>query len=249
MLAILVDGPSNSARVMSKALGVKRVRPHRVGAIRRPRTYINWGVAGQLPARYRVINRDVSVSNKIFAFAKLEVAGLSIPENTTDTLTAQEWANKGTVLARATATGSGGQGITVVRKGETVGRAAFYVKYIPKSAEYRLHVVNGKVIFTQQKRRRNGVEQDDDQRLIRNHANGYVFAENKITFKSPTIQEALEKLAVESVKVLGLDFAAVDLIVDKQGNNVYFLEVNTRPGLESTRLINSYAEAFRELTT
>lgn len=247
MLSILTTGPSNSAKALAGELGVKRVRPERLNTLR-PRTLINWGNAGVNPGRHRILNRNVD-SNKINAFRKLEAAGIvaNIPDFTTDINRAKEWAKKDIILARSTATGSGGVGITVVRPGENVpANQAFYVKYIKKQAEYRIHVVAGRAIFTQQKRKKNGVQQDENQALIRNHDNGWVFAENDVTFPTEAIKRLAEQLAINSVRACGLDFGAVDLIVGKD-NNVYFLEVNTRPGIESTRLLQAYGNAFKAL--
>jgi glutathione synthase/RimK-type ligase-like ATP-grasp enzyme len=244
------DVPSNSCRTMAEALGVKRVsldRFHRLPNL----LCINWGFLNLAPSTNRVLNRDVSVSDKLTAFALLKKAGLSanVPDYTQDKAVANKWLAKDKVLARSTSTGSGGAGITVVRKGGTMPDAKFYVKYIRKQYEYRMHVVNGKVIFTQQKRRKSDVEQTGDQALIRNHANGWVFAENKVEFASNKVKESAEDLAIKSVAALGLDFAAIDLIVEDGTNNVFFLEANTRPGLESSRLIEEYTKAFRGYLT
>jgi D-alanine-D-alanine ligase-like ATP-grasp enzyme len=73
-----------------------------------------------------------------------------------------------------------------------------------------------------------------------------VFCENNITFPSDDLKTEIEKEAVKAVTCLGLDFGAVDLIVSKGDNlRVFILEVNTRPGIESTRLRESYANAIR----
>jgi D-alanine-D-alanine ligase-like ATP-grasp enzyme len=51
-----------------------------------------------------------------------------------------------------------------------------------------------------------------------------------------------DQLSVEAVAALGLDFGAVDIIEDKEGN-FYVLEINTAPGLEG-HTVTSYAKAF-----
>jgi glutathione synthase/RimK-type ligase-like ATP-grasp enzyme len=252
-LSVVINSPSNSAKVLATSLGVLRVRSNRVNSTRRTRLFINWGNRFELNQikRNKILNLPSSVAlaaDKRAAWGILLGSGVVIPNWTNNKEMAQQWAGSDKVLARSTATGSGGAGITVIEKGGTVPDSLFYVQYIRKSAEYRFHVVRDKVILKQQKRRRNGIEQSREQQLIRNHSNGWVFAENNLSFISSSVEDKLINTAVESVRLLGLDFGAVDLIVEQGTNNVVFLEVNTRPGLESTRLINAYTNAFIEIS-
>ena len=251
-LAVVIDSPSNSAKTLAESLEVRRIRSNRIPTFRGRRLFINWGNRFAVPNNVRVLNdpRAVAVAaNKLSAWNAIGVAtaGIPIPQYTTEQRVAQDWTARSKVLARSTATGSGGDGITVVDRGGTVPRAMFYVRYIPKSAEYRFHVVNNEVIFRQQKRMKNGTNPTREQRLIRNHDNGWVFAENNVTFASTAVERRLEEVALNAVTRLQLDFAAVDLIVERETNNVFFLEANCRPGLESTRLIAAYTAAFETI--
>lgn len=252
-LAVVIDTPSNSAKTLAQALGVKRVRSARVNATTRRRLFINWGNRFALNSRTynRVLNEPANVevaANKIKAFQTLrDVSGVRLPTWTVSFTEATRWSFEGRILSRATATGSGGVGISVVEKGEPVPAGQFYVKYIRKAAEYRFHVVRDRVIFKQQKRRRNGFEGTQEQRLIRNHANGWVFTENNLTYATPRTENELEVMAITAIRRLGLDFGAVDLIVEQGTNNVFFIEANTRPGIESTRLTEQYANAFKRI--
>ena len=50
-----------------------------------------------------------------------------------------------------------------------------------------------------------------------------------------------------AIKVLGLDFGAVDIIYNKQEDKWYVLEVNTAPGIYGTTLdkyVNAIMRAF-----
>jgi glutathione synthase/RimK-type ligase-like ATP-grasp enzyme len=97
----------------------------------------------------------------------------------------------------------------------------------------------------QQKRRRNGDALTGDAALIRNAANGWVFAVNDVRFTSPEIEEKVRSYSVAAVKALGLDFGAVDIIVNKKGTEAYVLEVNTAPGIESPTVLAAYVEYIR----
>ena len=155
---------------------------------------------------------------------------------------------KGVILiARTTTRGSGGDGIVVVRETDTLPNAPLYTRYVRKQAEYRIHVVRDSAILIQQKRRDSEAEQDADQKLIRNHANGWVFAVNNVEFKDDKQKDECVAASIAAVRSLGLDFGACDLVTDRKTGQPYVLEVNTAPGLESPTLIEAYASAFKSI--
>jgi len=236
--AIIIDRPSDGAKLLAAQLGVLRVRPDRAPRLRRYRSFINWGCSSVPDTRQAVLNPPSAVRTAVSKVASFAAVGDLCPPWS---VTPQRFA--GVTLARRDGL-SGGAGIQVVRASDELPSADFYSQYIKKVAEYRVHVVGGDAIFIQQKRRRNGVDQNADQALIRNHDNGWVFCENNITYPTPSTKQELEECGIKAVSRLGLDFAAVDLIVEKGTNRVFFLEANTRPGLESSRLIAAYAEAL-----
>lgn len=127
----------------------------------------------------------------------------------------------------------GGAGITIHHKElyptPLSTNADFWVQYIKKSAEYRIHVFNGKVIDCVQKRKRIGKEVTSS--MIRNHANGWIFCRNNVT-----LPDNAKSMAIYAIESLGLNFGAVDLIYNKHYNKYYVLEINTAPGLEGTTL-------------
>jgi glutathione synthase/RimK-type ligase-like ATP-grasp enzyme len=235
---------SEGAQTLNQALG-KLSKLSRLDPVpRQYRLVVNWGnpsdfeVHGQGPL---VLNKPAAIRNaidKIASFQKLQESGVRVPEFTTTKPAAVNslW------FARTNLRGSGGDGIVAIRQGDTVPTAPLYVKYIPKVKEYRLHVTKGRVIFAQEKKRKSNNDQTADQKLIRNHANGWVFCPVDLV----GISEEIKNAAVASCVALGLDFGAVDMVIGKRDNLPYILEVNTAPGLASPGLISAYATAFKE---
>lgn len=148
--------------------------------------------------------------------------------------------SSGIILARTSITGSSGSGIIVVRPTAPIPDAPLYVEYIPKLVEYRVHVVNGKVIFVQQKKRDSEAEQDKDQKLIRSYNNGWVFCPLELDEVSEEVKDA----AVHAVNGLGLHFGACDIVIHRDTAKPYILECNTAPGIVSPTLLAAYQEAF-----
>lgn len=124
--------------------------------------------------------------------------------------------------------------------------APLYTLGIVNDGEYRVHVFRGDVILYQKKSRRVGedgqVEVAEGERAdIRNLASNWIYRTGNL---EPL--ERVEDLAVEAVDALGLDFGAVDIIKDTDGN-VYVLEVNTAAGLGNADSLEAYTNAFNNL--
>jgi glutathione synthase/RimK-type ligase-like ATP-grasp enzyme len=198
---------------------------------------INWGNARvRHPGLLGMNTYPGDATNKLNAFNVLKGI-VSIPEYTESKEVAQEWVRKGkTVVARSVLTGHSGRGITIVSEGE-VPDAPLYVQYIPKKAEYRIHVFGDKVIHIQEKR----LKQGHSAHKVRSHSNGYVFAVNGVEAPQMALDEALK-----AVDHLGLSFGAVDVIWNEKQQKAYVLEVNTAPGLCNTTA-QKYADAIKEI--
>ena len=117
--------------------------------------------------------------------------------------------------------------------------APLFVQYIKKAKEYRVHVINGRVVDVQEKRKRRSVENDLVDYRVRNSGNGWVYCRDDVDYGVELVD-----LAVDSVRCLGLDFGAVDVIYNSHYDKYYVLEVNTACGLENTTLDN-YVEHLR----
>lgn len=120
--------------------------------------------------------------------------------------------------------------------------APLYTRGIENNGEYRVHVFNGSVILYQKKSRRvddDGVDiPDEDESDVRNLASNWIYRTDNLRRL-----ERIEQLAINAVTSLGLDFGAVDIIKDGEGN-IYVLEVNSAPGLRNDETARMYTEAI-----
>lgn len=232
--------PSESADVLSKEEGFGRA--FKGGNIKPKDVLINWGSSSPIETLKqpgKIVNVPAHVAaatNKLKAFKKFKAANVPTPLWTTSKAEAANWGH--TLFARTNLQGHSGEGIVVVPKGEEIPDAPLYTFYIFKEREYRVHVCDGKVIDTVRKIRDPGKEVKSWK--IRSHKNGFIFARECVT-----PNKGRDKLAIKSIEALGLDFGAVDIIEDDDGN-FYTLEVNTAPGLEG-KTVHVYSEALTEL--
>lgn len=181
--------------------------------------------------------------NKALSLAAMEAAGVSVPGWFTRKEDVVRGANE-IIVERHSLTGSGGEGIRIVRPGEELDVAPLYTQYIRKSHEYRVHVVFGETVAVQQKRRRDGAEMTNDQMLIRNHENGWVFCIEDI---DPLDKDALSLLARRAVSAHRLNSGAVDIVKQNRTGRFFVLEVNTCPGLSSPTVLGAYVNKIVEV--
>lgn len=244
------------AAIIEQGMPCKRVREDGNYRPRETDLIINWGnpryPAWSWPCPFLNIPDNVHcASNKRTTALALEAADIRQPRFTLNASEAMTWVSSGDrVFGRGLLNSSGGKGIvefslrdTPALLPEDFEGIPLFTKYIPKIAEYRIHVFNGRVIDSQRKRKsREALANEEVNPRIRNHSNGWVF-----TRENCTPDGAVLALAVSAVSALGLDFGAVDIIVSRR-NIPYVLEVNTAPGLEGAT-INSYANAIMLMTT
>jgi len=102
--------------------------------------------------------------------------------------------------------------------------AEFFVEYIPVANEYRCWVFRDSHLGTYEKHM---VRPAEYKRIGRNFKNGFAFQ----LVRHDDIPRGAVEEAKKSVKALGLDFAAVDILRGKDGK-FYVLELNTAPGVE-----------------
>lgn len=231
---------------------------------------INWGTS-QRPDWYSsrfcsdMLNKPPNVelaSNKLHAFQAWESWNeampddiVPIPEFTTDrAVVYDDWLQAFPypysigAVARTILQGHSGKGIVPIYhaceygiEGRDWPDAPLYVKYIKKSAEYRIHVFKGEVIDIQMKRKRRLTPNEEVNYQVRSHAGGWVFCRS-----DATPPDGVRQSAVNAIRALGLDFGAVDIIYNQHYRKPYVLEVNTAPGLEG-QTITTYVNAIRSL--
>lgn len=218
--------------------GIRVIVSHRLRSERK-RMIVGWGAKSlDFPLGRNVLLNDPNITKLLSCkkrfFEHVRETGMA-PCSTTDPEVARSWGS--TVVCRATTTGSGGDGITIVDVGSDgameLPHVPLYVKYEKKTHEYRLHVLGGEVREIQ---RKVFVKTDDNPEpkdwRIRNHALGFIF-QTEAECPDP-VREAV--LKVNAVFGNGLSFAAFDVIYHKPTNKALVLEGNTAPGLEGPRL-------------
>jgi hypothetical protein len=234
---------SSSAKALANGLRVKRVRS--TYEPRRNDVIINWGRSS--PITYVRTHLDLNnheaialACNKLKTFTKLSSNGFEdLPNWCTGILNAVNWINDGNkVYCRTSLTGHSGSGIVIASSINQLVDAPLYTKATRHKYEYRVHVFRESVIDVQQKKRRSNWTGGDTG--IRNHSNGYIYARADIDYP-----QEIKQAAIQAVKLLGLDFGAVDIGYREQDNKIFLFEVNTAPGLTGTTL-DKYVQAFKE---
>lgn len=244
---------SRSAKALSEALGGKLLKLE--GSAFQPREnkkVVNWG-SSECP--WEGLNTGVgikAVSNKLVWFRHLknlqdtfpQMSLPRVPNWTSSRTEALGWGVP--VMARTVLNGHSGQGIVYKEATEVADlpEAPLYVQYIPKEAEYRVHVFNNEVIDVQRKIR--DPEREPSDWKIRSHQNGFIYTRNdsegrayKDVVETDVITQSKRALACS-----GLVFGGVDVVVNKKGH-AYVLEVNSAPGLEGAS-VEVYRDAIKK---
>lgn len=191
-----------------------------------------------------------NASNKRLSFQMFQEHSIPTVEWTTDRAVAEGWlSDGGVVYARTRLQGHSGEGIVVcsnialpdlggISTSSVIVDAPLYTKGITQQRrEFRIHVVNGAIVHTQQKKRsENWRDNPNYSNVVRNYHTGWIYAVQDVAANA-----AANQAAINAVRALGLDFGAVDVIT--RGDNAWVLEVNTAPGLQGTNLTN-YANQF-----
>lgn len=187
---------------------------------------------------FRVTQRTL---NKIEQFNRFAANGVSCPGFATSVEGARNLDCR-TLFARTLINSTSGRGIVEFeREQQEYPQAPLYTAYIPKKAEYRVHVFNGEVIDVQQKKKRRDFNADNRDTRVRNLANGYVYTRNDIV-----APDGLTSLAISAVAAVGYSYGAVDIIFNERQNKCFVLEVNSRPGLMGTTL-DKYVSALEKM--
>lgn len=222
-----------TGRVLAQALGCS----FGVQIQGNPETLIRWGNAGEWTwdRTNHVVNKASAISqagDKVRTLECLRAAGITVP----DFQTSLPSSDDGLWFGRKRR-GFGGRDIRFFEAPSYAEGAEWFSRFIPNNREYRFHVVGGEVVRTQRKYP-DRPEQDRHGGKIKNHANGYVFKAPQSKLRSSRLETA-----VAAVEALGLDFGAVDAVIDPR-EVMYVLEVNTAPAC-SPLTAQAYINALR----
>jgi glutathione synthase/RimK-type ligase-like ATP-grasp enzyme len=252
-----------TARAIAQALGWK-VTLKDLDRKRRPGNYLNYGTTGFIRSRglppgergdalywqkYNILNPPHQVANAVDKLQTLKLlTARQVPclTFTVDPAIARTWLAEGrSIVCRSIINGHSGQGIDIIKYEDwrRAGRpeaqfpagVKLFTKYFPKREEVRVHVFKGNVLGYARKMARRGVEADP---WVRSHGNGWVFGVDGVERDDRACDAA-----IRAVSSLGLDFAAVDIGLGRDGVAVF--EVNSAPGMEG-RTLESYVVAFKQ---
>lgn len=264
MIRVISWNNGQAARELSAVISNGRL-VSRTKAERIPRTdvLVNLGcseIQRDTSLVNRVLNSPAAVAVASSKLRTFQALGNLCPPNWTDRDRAVYeclQANK-SLVCRTIDNGNSGAGIVVltpeqILAGADVPRAHVYVQGIEKRREYRIHVgrddATGRalIIDITRKVRRSGVD-DTNRPFVWNHDNDFIFQRGGVT--NSTIPPIIKSVATNAVTRLGLNFGAVDIIVERGGNlneaRVFALEVNTSPGMEG-RTLERYSEFFNHI--
>lgn len=99
------------------------------------------------------------------------------------------------------------------------GLGLVFQKFYPNDFDYRLLVLEGKVMVAEKRIRGEG-----------EFRNSVHLGATEEFLKISETPQFLKEIAVKATQILDLDFAGVDILVDKSNGKPYLLEVNRYPG-------------------
>jgi glutathione synthase/RimK-type ligase-like ATP-grasp enzyme len=115
--------------------------------------------------------------------------------------------------------------------------AEYFIQYIPIKQEYRVHILGGVFSFAQRKYPKNRVSTSF--MGVQGFSNNW----HKRIFTGMLAPE-IKIVAIDAVKVLGLDFGGVDILISQKDGKPYVAEVNTGPALPTEEVRKPYVKFF-----
>jgi hypothetical protein len=187
---------------------------------------------------HRVINPVSSLNssiNKLLSFKLMQLAHIPMPKlymgtsKQLDVITPKNLIRKKDLpVLRRKIRHTRGTDIVMVKDIHHIPSGDFYVQYIPTDIEYRVHIIKNMCARIQKK----VPKPECDNSFIHNVEHGYKLED---TFEHDNkLEQKLSKIAKATTKALDLDFAAIDILVQKKwyGTKLYVLESNTAPHLD-----------------
>src|SRR6266853_1903541 len=200
-----------------------------------PPLVLNWGGSDSLPADLVALNRPDAVriaSDQVESVRRLgELAPRTVlrPDDMhlleSDRVVAKQ---------RRGARGSGKAVIAADAPWSERARYDLFQEFIPDRAEYRVSVLNGRVVSAYAKQPPTGANLED----LRPE-----WTHQLVT----TLPAAVVSTAREGARRIGLDYAGVDVIVDRRTGRALCLEANAAPGMSEQTLSSLYAHLQQTL--
>lgn len=195
-----------------------------------------------------------SSSSKRLTFLHLQEAGVPHLSFTASKKEAAQWNKNSPIIARHLAGSSGGKGIEMILPGSTVPAAALYTLWYDKDLEFRIFVVDGKVVQIVEKKRmskekREELYIDECDELIRTHGRGWVFAHYDLSLDTASL-EAVGNIGKAAIEAVGLDWGSVDVLVktkknkEREADSIVVCEINSSPGLKDPITLRLMSQAF-----
>lgn len=245
---------SQSARALAEALGGRVLKTEGSSFIPSNRKkVINWGSSS---CPWSCINTPTHVGimgNKLLSFNQFEINSdpPRYPRVTTVRADALAWTKCSGIVARTVLNGHSGAGIVIKDRDHKseIPQAPLYVEYIPKDAEYRVHVFKSQtgdlnVIDVQRKVR--DPDREPTNWKVRSHANGFIYTRRNQSGESYTTVAPSDVLiqARKALACSGLTFGAVDMIWSEKRGQAFVLEINSACGMEGETVVK-YRDAVR----
>lgn len=233
------------ASLKDSGVNVRRFKQDSLNKLKKDDIVVRWGDSSDGEVDSVIVNKGAKVLNQSLAIIRntnklksLEVfgkSGLNVPKIYTDKTKIKTFP----VLGRDRHH-HGGLDIVIIN-GNNHGNnnynlipdKDFYTGFLDSKKEYRVHVFDGEIIRITRKVFR-GHDKDGNETekgLIKNDTFGWGHS----NVDPENLLHSHGKAAIDVVKAIGLDFGAVDLLIDK--NDVpYILEVNSSPRLNTIGL-------------
>ena len=198
-----------------------------------PPLVLNWGASDSLPADLVVLNRPEAVriaSDQVESLRRLgELAPRTVLRPDDMHLLQSE------LVVGKQRHGARGSGKAVIASDAPWSERARYdlfQEFVPDRDEYRVSLLNGRVVSAYLKR---PPASADPQDLRPEWTHQLV----------PTLPAAVVATARESARRIGLDYAGVDVIVDRGSGRALCLEANAAPGMSEQTLSGLYSQLQR----
>jgi len=232
MPRVAVHGKTLSGRKIAEAMGATFFRAGDVRDEEYRGEYshiINFGWCyPDPPDQAKVLNEHL-IANKLTQLRKMKEAGVSVPRHSERVPHDQRTKWLGRAFRHAMAND--------LRR--PLANPDYYVEFIPKKREFRVHVINGLVVRMNEKLLRNPDAIAD---IVWNSRNCRFSA---AIIEPERLKLDLRTIGKAAVAALNYDFGAVDVIWHPE-RGLFALEVNAAPTLiDNQNTLGRYVEHFR----